>query len=389
MGNRSDRLGASYASMDEALAEIRRLRDEIARLRQEFEDPVAFTTATEHEAEPSIAASGDAAPTVPAPEPAPPVEPAPDNANEWTSADPGEHAALERLERLRVAIGNARTERERAVQEFRSLVEQHAPSVSSTAGTTGTPAPAEGAADRGIAPLVPPVALPIEPPRPNPVSTAAADPGAVNRPIGTAQPGDATEAEGGDLAAADRVPGTAGRAADQAQADRSAGAPHATVWTARHVVLIVGTALFVALASFLLALQWTAPREAHAPGTTPDARGGPAGATPAPAPGAPAGGAEGESRDAGTAAAPEDPPLRVELRTVRESWLRVVVDGERRLERLVPVGESILLEADGTVVVRAGDAGGVTVSINGSPHEVMGRDGRVADRTYTAVVPPR
>jgi hypothetical protein len=387
---------AAYSSMEEALAEIRRLRDEVRRLREPYDEPQDEPRDAPQDGPGSSPvpaqggrvgvddASGDqAAPAAVATAQQVVPEQAADGGNEWTAPDPDERAALERLERLREAIAHARAERERAVHELRSLVEQGRSTPLSDTREETPPleerAPSEGAgmdlepgahADRGIAPLAPPVALPIEPPVVDPVQLTAFRPATAGEPQGSA----VRPATAGEPPAADSV--------------------HAPAWTARHVVFLLGAALFVALATFLFSLRWTGPGDGGAPARPAPLDG--AATVPGPAPGsapsaAPAQDvAPGAARPATAARpAPAAVPLRVELRTERESWLRVMVDGERRLERLVPAGQTLVLDAASTVVVRAGDAGAVTVSVNGGAPEVMGRDGRVADRTYTAVLPQR
>jgi hypothetical protein len=85
-------------------------------------------------------------------------------------------------------------------------------------------------------------------------------------------------------------------------------------------------------------------------------------------------------------AAPVEPPagLNVELTTDRVVWMRVTVDGRQLFEREVPAGEKIPLRGDQRIVVRAGDAGGVRLIVNGRDQGVLGADGQVVTRTLTA-----
>jgi hypothetical protein len=359
----------AYNSMDEALAEIRRLRDEVRHLREELNDPLAGPAVGEQAAAPADA--GEARPDAAAPE-APsagaptPEEAAAASANEWIAPDPQERAALERLERLREAITHVRAERERAVQELRSLVQPillpDAPAPRPGADT----APATAARpDQRLAPLAPATMPPAEPP-------------AVDAPAPPA-------------------------AHDRAPEDRRVigSVPGGHVWSPRQVVGLVAAALVVAFASFLFFALRTgqdgAPVPTGAPGDRPRA----AGPAPGDAPAGPAApgtqGTQGRATDVapgsgvdrpGPASAPTAAPIRVELRTERESWLRVTVDGERRFERLVPAGEVFVLDGASAISVRAGDAGAVTVSVNGAPPAVMGRDGQVIDRTFEAAPQP-
>jgi hypothetical protein len=96
----------------------------------------------------------------------------------------------------------------------------------------------------------------------------------------------------------------------------------------------------------------------------------------------------------GTAAVPaagattggaDNRPLQVVLTTVRPVWMRVTVDGEKVVERQVPSGQQLRFGAERSVAIRAGDAGGVRLAINGRDAGLMGRDGQIASRT---IVPP-
>ena len=85
------------------------------------------------------------------------------------------------------------------------------------------------------------------------------------------------------------------------------------------------------------------------------------------------------------AAPPVDPHLlRIDLRTLRRVWLRVSVDGRIAIEREVAEGEQLPFGADRSIVVRAGDAGAVTVRVGGVDQGTIGRDGEVLTRTFTA-----
>jgi hypothetical protein len=81
------------------------------------------------------------------------------------------------------------------------------------------------------------------------------------------------------------------------------------------------------------------------------------------------------------AAVPEG-GIQGELTTVRVSWVRVIVDGEKTIERELPAGAKIPLAARQSIVVRAGDAGAVRVTIDGKDQGSFGPDGAVATRTF-------
>jgi hypothetical protein len=82
------------------------------------------------------------------------------------------------------------------------------------------------------------------------------------------------------------------------------------------------------------------------------------------------------------APAPVVPPA--ELRTVRTVWVRVLVDGNRVVERELEPNVVVPLPAGRTYVVRAGDAGAARFLLNGQDQGPLGRDGFAATRTFSA-----
>ena len=81
------------------------------------------------------------------------------------------------------------------------------------------------------------------------------------------------------------------------------------------------------------------------------------------------------------------PPPRAEIVTSRQVWIRVIVDGERVIEREVPPNTRIPLNPAVQFVVRAGDAGAVKVAIEGKDQGPFGVDGRAATKAFT--IPPK
>ena len=86
-------------------------------------------------------------------------------------------------------------------------------------------------------------------------------------------------------------------------------------------------------------------------------------------------------------AAVAPPPPAAEVSTVRKVWVRVLVDGQKVIERELPADAHIPLTPTSQVVVRAGDAGAVRVSIAGKDQGPVGRDGEVATRAFTVATP--
>jgi RodZ C-terminal domain len=80
--------------------------------------------------------------------------------------------------------------------------------------------------------------------------------------------------------------------------------------------------------------------------------------------------------------------VRVELTTLRQVWLRVIVDDVKTMERVVEADQRIPLEADRAVVVRAGDGGAVRITTGGSDGGLMGVEGQPITRTFAAQASP-
>ena len=78
-----------------------------------------------------------------------------------------------------------------------------------------------------------------------------------------------------------------------------------------------------------------------------------------------------------------DKPVQVELELKDRSWLRVIVDGRQEFEGVLPEGSQRTWAADSTIVVRAGNAGGVLAAFNGADAEPMGNPGAVSERRFS------
>jgi uncharacterized protein DUF4115 len=63
------------------------------------------------------------------------------------------------------------------------------------------------------------------------------------------------------------------------------------------------------------------------------------------------------------------------------------VDGEKVLEREVPAGTRVPLNAEKTIVIRTGDAGAVRLALRGEDRGLLGAEGEVVTRSFA--VPPR
>jgi cytoskeleton protein RodZ len=263
-----------------------------------------------------------------------------------------EEAAAEReLDGLRQAIEEARARRRRANAAFDEFLEGFAGARSAAA----VPAP------------------PAPPPRPQ---EARAEPPPVPRDAGLS-----AFSSGPEPAAA--IPVIAPATVDLSSLDdfaqegpvtpgsppvRSIPAALAPVRTSplRRAAPLIGIVAVGVLAVFLWsrggALEESAPPEAAVVSSAP----------PAP----------GQTAPSAAVSATQTPPPAAEVATSRRVWMRVTVDGQRVVEREVPEGTRIPLTGS-QIVIRAGDAGAVRVSIAGQDQGALGPAGQVATRTFS------
>jgi Domain of unknown function (DUF4115) len=74
--------------------------------------------------------------------------------------------------------------------------------------------------------------------------------------------------------------------------------------------------------------------------------------------------------------------LSLSLEVRRPAWLRVNVDGEADLGRTYQQGERRTIQATREILLRAGDAGAVLVSLGGGSPVPLGPDGQVRTRRF-------
>lgn len=109
----------------------------------------------------------------------------------------------------------------------------------------------------------------------------------------------------------------------------------------------------------------SAPREASA-----------AGQPPAPTAATKASAAPGEATSTAN--------LSLMVEAVREVWVRTTIDGRTDDGRTLAAGQGIEISAEQSILVRAGDAGAVLVSVNNGEKRLLGRDGDVMTRRFVA-----
>lgn len=81
--------------------------------------------------------------------------------------------------------------------------------------------------------------------------------------------------------------------------------------------------------------------------------------------------------------APQGITLQVEV--TQRSWLRIVVDGQTAFEGVLDRGATRTWRGREEIVMRCGNAGGVTVTVNGQPQGVLGDPGEVVVRGWRLV----
>ena len=88
-----------------------------------------------------------------------------------------------------------------------------------------------------------------------------------------------------------------------------------------------------------------------------------------------------------------DAGIQVDLSVVEKVWVRATADGKRVWERTLRRGDQRSVEADQSVLLLVGNAGGLTVQLNGAPMPSIGPRGQVRRVKFTTsgmqVVEPR
>jgi|CXWL01.1.fsa_nt_gi cytoskeletal protein RodZ len=97
---------------------------------------------------------------------------------------------------------------------------------------------------------------------------------------------------------------------------------------------------------------------------------------PVPSPDLPEPSAEVEAPGA-TASSPSGAPIHVTLEFLAECWYEAIVDGKSRTEEIRIQGETVELEAQTRLDLKFGNAGGVSMSVNGKPYPLGASPGEV------------
>jgi hypothetical protein len=245
-----------------------------------------------------------------------------------------EQDALAELERLAERIQLSRRQRERAVEEFDSFVRTFR-------SPGGRPVSVAVAGHQSVIDSFPADAASAPPVSASPPTVDSWRPAFENLPP----------------------------AVDRPEAATWLVAPPARRWNP--LVLGIG-GLVVLAAVILLPRSWSTPPPARPPTAV----------QPAPA-------SKEVAPPVSTQPAPAAPAraLNIELTIIRPVWVRAVVDDRRAVERQLNTGEKVPLGADRSIVIRAGDAGAIRLTVAGRDQGTLGRDGQILTRAFT--VPSR
>jgi hypothetical protein len=265
-------------------------------------------------------------------------------AEDGTDLPASQQAVLDELERLHAQIESARRRRADANDEFDSFLRSIGGRSGATVdATTARPPKAPPATVRAHARDADAMAWP--PGKPGSTADAA-----------TTSPRPEPAAPSPPVAAPVLRPGP--EAAPPAAAPRRAAGRYA----AAAILVLAAAALF---AWKTLTPSQSADRPSPEPGIGTPARPAPEPAVAAPQP-----------------PAPPPAPL-AEVTTSSRVWLRLVVDGERTLEREVEANARIPLTPRERLIVRAGDGAAVRVLIRGEDQGPLGRPGMPVTRAFT------
>lgn len=80
----------------------------------------------------------------------------------------------------------------------------------------------------------------------------------------------------------------------------------------------------------------------------------------------------------------DNKPVKVSVIFKAQSWIRVVTDGKTEFEGVLPEGTERMWMADEQLTLRAGNAGGILVGLNGNQAKQLGDPGAVEEVTFEA-----
>ena len=86
---------------------------------------------------------------------------------------------------------------------------------------------------------------------------------------------------------------------------------------------------------------------------------------------------------AAVAPKPKAAPVEAKLSLKADSYLTVQVDNQPNYEGILKAGETKTFTAKKSILMSAGNAGGVMLGVNGQPPKLMGKSGEIKDITLT------
>lgn len=83
-----------------------------------------------------------------------------------------------------------------------------------------------------------------------------------------------------------------------------------------------------------------------------------------------------------TAPAVKNEGVKLSIEAQEPCWLLVMVDGEKQIEKIIPAGEKLEYQGKGKIYIKAGNAGGLKLTLNGSELDPLGAKGEVAEKEF-------
>ncbi len=78
----------------------------------------------------------------------------------------------------------------------------------------------------------------------------------------------------------------------------------------------------------------------------------------------------------------KEPPLILKATIIEEVWVSIAIDGKQELQELLQAGDSRTWEAEESLEIKAGNAGGIELELNGEFLGPLGARGQVVTKTF-------
>ncbi len=126
------------------------------------------------------------------------------------------------------------------------------------------------------------------------------------------------------------------------------------------------------------------PQPYSAPTAAPPSAAAPNAAAPATPPGAAGATADANRTDPNAAATPAQGPVKIEITAHEPVWVMARANGKYIFSGTIDANQTKSVEADGTLMLRIGNAGGLTINFNGKTINNLGPKGQVRDVQFTS-----